>query len=293
VIGPLAEARTGEETPWSIGEACPACGEPIARLEGEADYYCVNAACPAQLKRLVEHYASRSAMDIAGLGTRNAEVLVDTGLVRALPDLYRLTPEALLGLEGFKDRKAENLLAGLEASKGRPLARLLFGLGIRFVGRTLAELIVRHVESLDALAERSEEDLEAIDGIGPETAGSVAEWFRHAPNRETVAALAALGVNTRRLSEEAPAGVAAEGPLAGRTLVLTGTLPTWSRQEAAERIAAAGGRVASSVSKNTDFVVAGEASGSKLDRAAALGVPVVDEDGLRALLEGQGPGGST
>jgi DNA ligase (NAD+) len=287
VIGPLAEARAGDETPWHIGETCPACAEPIARLDGEADYYCVNAACPAQLKRLVEHYASRSAMDIAGLGSRNAEVLVDAGLVRGLPDLYRLTPEALLGLEGFKDRKAENLLAGLEASKGRPLARLLFGLGIRFVGRTVAELIVRHVESLDELAERSEEDLEAIDGIGPETAGSVAEWFRHLPNRETVTALAALGVNAHRLPEEAPAGVTAEGPLAGRTLVLTGTLPSWSRQEAAERIAAAGGRIASGVSKNTDFVVAGEAAGSKLDRAVALGVPVLDEAALRALLEGQ------
>jgi DNA ligase (NAD+) len=283
VVGPVPAARTGDEVPWAMDPACPACGEPITRLEDEADYYCVNAACPAQLRRLVEHFASRGAMDIAGMGAKTAAALVDAGLVASIPDIYRLTAEALLALDGFKQLKVEHLLAGIEASRERPLARLLFGLGIRFVGATVAELIVAAVPDLDALEAATQEDLEAIEGIGPETAGSVVEWFSHAPNRETVHELRRLGVNTARLAEEAPP---AGGALDGKTVVLTGTLPTWSRAEAAQRITAAGGRVTSSVSKKTDFVVAGDAAGSKLERAEALGVPVLDEEGLRQLISG-------
>ncbi len=284
VVGPLPGAVGDRAEPWRMAEACPACGEPLVRLEGDADSYCVSAACPAQTKRLVEHYASRSAMDIVGLGEKVAVQLVETGLVRRLADLYRLTAEDLLALDGFKEKKVENLLAGIERSKERPLRALLFGLGIRFVGATVAALLVEHFSSLDALAAASQEDLEAVPGIGPETARSVVEWFAHAPNREVVAALQARGVNTERLPEEPVAAPEVAGPLAGKTFVLTGTLPTLTRDEARARILAAGGKVTGSVSKKTDYVVAGESAGSKLDRAQALGIPVLDEAELHDLL---------
>lgn len=284
VVGPLPDAGGARSEPWAMADACPACGEPITRLEGDADFYCVSAACPAQTKRLVEHYASRAAMDIAGLGEKAAVQLVEAGLVRRLGDLYRLTAEDLLGLEGFKEKKAENLLAGIERSKSRPLRALLFGLGIRFVGATVAGLLVEHFASLDALGAASQEELEAVPGIGPETARSVVEWFGHAPNRETVAALRAAGVNTERLPEEPAASAPSGGPLAGKTFVLTGTLPTLTRDAARAKILAAGGRVADGVSKKTDYVVAGESAGSKLDRAQALGLPVLDEAAFLGLL---------
>lgn len=283
VIGPVADVRTGEEQPWAMPDACPACGEPITRLDGEADFYCVSAACPAQTIRLVEHYASRGAMDIAGLGEKLAVQLVEADLVHALDDLYRLDADGLLALEGFKEKKVENLLRGIEASKQRPLRALLFGLGIRFVGATVAELLVRHHARLEDLAAATQDALESIDGIGPETARSVVEWFAHAPNRATVDALADLGVNTERLPSE-PAASADEGPLAGTTFVLTGTLPTLTRADAKQRIAAAGGTVTGSVSAKTDYVVAGENAGSKLQAARERDVPVIDEAALLDLL---------
>jgi DNA ligase (NAD+) len=284
VIGPVPGLRTGQEEAWNIGSTCPACGEPIARLESEADYYCVNTACPAQLKRLVEHFASRGAMDIAGLGEKVAVQLVEADLVQSLPDLYRLDTEALLRLEGFKQRRAESLLASIEESKSRPLARLLFALGIRYVGQTVAELLVARIPNLEILSGLVAEDLITIEGIGPQIASSICEWFRHTPNTETVRALHDLGVNTNRLPGEAPAP---GGVLQGKTIVLTGALPTLTRAEASRRITEAGGRVASAVSKHTDFVVAGGSAGSKLDKARALGVDVIDEDTLRSLLEGR------
>ncbi|MDX1530301.1 MAG: NAD-dependent DNA ligase LigA [Rhodothermales bacterium] len=284
VVKPIVEARSGDEAPWEPPAHCPACGEPLVRLEGEADTYCVSTACPAQLKRLVEHYASRGAMDIVGLGEKVAVQLVEAGLVHRLDDLYRIGPEPLLELEGFQEKKVENLLSGIEASKRRPLWRLLFGLGIRYVGATVAQLLAAPFEDVEALAAATQEELEGIDGIGPETARSVVEWFAHAPNREVVGALRALGVNTARLREEG--GAAAEGPLAGQTFVLTGTLPSLTRAEAKGRIQRAGGTVASSVSKKTTFVVAGEAAGSKLQKARDLGVAVIDEARLLDLIGG-------
>lgn len=285
VVAPISEGRTGDETVFSMGEACPACGEPIHRADGEADYYCVNVNCPAQLKRLVQHFAARGAMDIVGLGEKVAVQLVEDGLVRELADLYHLSADDLLPLDGFKQKKVENLLAGLDASKSRPLGRLLFGLGIRHVGQTVAEALARAHASLDELAEADAASLEALDGVGPEIATSVVEWFAHAPNRATVDRLREAGVNTLRLPEETPPPE--DGPLAGRTFVLTGTLPSWSRAEAAAAIEAAGGRVTGSVSKKTDYVVAGSAAGSKRDKAESLGVAILDEDALRALLDGE------
>ncbi len=285
VVGPVTAARTGAETVWQMPATCPACGEPIARLEGEAEFYCASAACPAQTIRLVEHYASRGAMDIVGLGEKVAVVLVEAGLVGRLDDLYRLEPEALLALDGFKQKKVENLLAGIEASKRRPLRALLFGLGIRFVGATVAQLLVEHYATLDALAAAPPEDLEAIRGVGPETARGVVEWFSHAPNRATVAALRDLGVSTVRLPDEPVfTPTPTEGPLAGQTFVLTGTLPSLARAEAKAKITAAGGRVTGSVSTKTSYLVAGVNAGSKLGKAESLGVAVLDEAALLNLL---------
>ena len=287
VVGPVVEARDGTETAYAPPTVCPACGEPVERAEGEADLRHVSGGCPAQLTRAVEHFASRNALDIDGLGKKIAVLLVETGLVRDLPDLYALTAEDLMPLEGFKEKKVENLLGGIEAARHRPLARLLFGLGIRHVGETVARDLVAHHASLADLAAATGESLEAIDGVGPVVAENVVAWFEDDENRRTVARLRALGVNTERLPDEPVAAPPDEAaPLAGLTVVLTGTLPTLTRPEAKGRVEAAGGKVTGSVSKKTGLVVAGEAAGSKLAKAHELGVPTVDEAGLLALLDG-------
>lgn len=282
VVRPVVDARTGTEEPWSFPEHCPVCGSELVRLPDEADVYCLNTECPAQFKRLVEHFVSRNAMDIEGLGERVAAQLVDTGHVQQLDDLYRLTADNLTSLEGFAEKSAQNLVDAITASKERPLYRLLFALGIRHVGRTVAEQVVSEVPSMEALAKQSVEQLEAIDGIGPVIAESVFDWFQVEDNRELVRSLREVGVNTRRLPEEEPA---AEQPLEGRTFVLTGSLPSFTRREATERIEQAGGRVTSSVSGNTDYLVAGENPGSKYDDAEARGIPILDEDALMDLFE--------
>jgi DNA ligase (NAD+) len=278
VIGPVTSARQGTEREWKMPAHCPACGTELIRLEGEADYYCVSAECPAQCIRLLEHFASRDAMDIEGLGSKMAILLAEVGLVRHLSDVYRLTVDDLMTLEGFGQKRAENLIAGIDASRSRTLARLLFGLGIRHVGKTTAELIVRHVESMDHLARLIADELAAIEGIGPITAESIVDWFVIEDNRRLVRELEELGVNMHRTDAEAPPP--ADSDLAGKTFVLTGTLPTLDRKEAERMIKAAGGKVTGSVSAKTDYVVAGEAAGSKLEKARALGITVIDEAAL-------------
>lgn len=286
VVGPIPEVRTGGEVAYEPPTACPECGRPLVRPEGEADLRHVDGGCPAQLKRAVEHFASRGAMDIEGLGKKIAALVVDEGFVEDLPDLYHLDREALLELEGFQEKKVDNLLAGIEASKHRPLARLLFGLGIRHVGETVARDLVAHHDSLPSLAETDGEALIAIDGVGPVVAESVVEWFADEENRETVRRLDAAGVNLRRLpGERVAAAPDAAAPLTGHVVVLTGTLPTLTRPQAKALVEAAGGKVTGSVSKKTTLVVAGEAAGSKLDAARELGVEVVDEAGLLARLD--------
>lgn len=288
VIRPVEGERTGAEEPWQMPTHCPACGSPLERLDDEADWYCVSSDCPAQFIRLVEHFVSRGAMDIEGLGEKLAVVLVEEGLVEHLSDLYRLDQkkDRLLALDRFAEKRAANLLAAIEASKERPLSRLVFALGIRHVGRTVAELLVENAPSLNALGEMSKEKLEAIDGIGPVIAESVADWFAVDDNRALAEDLRALGVNTERLPREAPSAEANGAlPAAGKTFVLTGSLPSLTRREATERIEAAGGTVTSSVSGATDFLVAGENPGSKLDEASERGVPVLDEERLEAMLE--------
>jgi DNA ligase (NAD+) len=264
-------------------ERCPACNSELKRLPDEADWFCMANDCPAQFIRLLEHYGSRSAMDIEGLGEKLAVVLAEENLVRNLSDLYHLNKDDLIELDRFAEKRADNLLAAIDASRERPLSRLLFALGIRHVGRTVAEDLVEHYETLEDLQDASEDELEAIEGIGPVIAESAADWFAVEDNRELVRALREASVNTRRLKREAPFNE--NGPAAGQTFVLTGALPTWTRAEATERIERAGGNVTSSVSGNTDYVVAGENPGSKYDEAQERDhVDILDEERLRALI---------
>jgi DNA ligase (NAD+) len=290
VVRVVTDAREGDEEKWTFPTTCPACGSDLVRLEDEADTYCLNTECPAQFRRLVEHFVARSAMDIEGLGEKVARKLIETGRVEGLDDLYRLDAEDLVELEGFAEKSAQNLVDAIEASKDRPLARLLYALGIRHVGRTVAETIVEHYASMEAIAAADAEELAAIDGVGPVIAESVADWFAVDRNRDLVEALAGLGVNVERLPEEAPA--AGPRPLDGLTFVLTGSLPERTRSEAAEAIERAGGAVTSSVSGNTDALVVGANPGSKLDAAQDEGAAIVrierPED-FEALLDGGVP----
>jgi DNA ligase (NAD+) len=247
---------------------------------GEVAAYCSNPNDPVRLMRWVEHFAGRGAMDIEGFGEKQAVLFVRLGLVKDVADVYYLKPEPLLELEGFGEKKVANLMAAIEASQTRPLWRLIYGLGPRHVGGTNAELLARHYASLDALARATADDLQGIAGIGPEVACSIVEFFADPRVKTIIKKLKAAGVKTEA---DAPAKPV-EGPLAGKTFVITGTLPTLSRDEARAYVLARGGRVTDSVSKNTDYLVAGEAPGaSKTDRAQKLGIPVIGEAELRRL----------
>lgn len=288
VLHPLADLRTGEEQPWRMPETCPVCGQPLVRPEGEAATYCVNNACPAQLVRMVEHFVGRGAMDIEGFGIRQAELFVARGYIHDLADIYSLPWDEIRELEGYGDKRVENLQAAVEASKQRPVARLLTGLGIRYVGSVVAELLVAAYPSIEGLMNASVEELSAINGVGPRIAASVVEYFSLEPNRALIQRFAEAGV---RIADEDSAArrVRAEDlALSGKTFVLTGTLPTLTRDEAKSLIEAQGGKVTGSVSSKTDYVVVGENPGSKLDKATQLGVPTLDEAGLLALVGGSG-----
>ena len=262
--------------------ACPECGSHVVRLDGEAAVRCTGGlVCPAQRKQALLHFAGRRAMDIEGLGDKLVDQLVDRGLVRTPADLYGLTLEALAGLERMAEKSAANLLAAIEASKATTLARFIFALGIRNVGETTAKDLAKHFGSLDRLIEATEDELLAVRDVGPVVAQSILQFFAEPHNIEVVNKLRAAGVRwpeSEGLQQSA-------GILAGKTLVLTGALPTLTRDAAKEKIEAAGGKVAGSVSKKTDYVVAGEEAGSKLVKAQELGVTILDEAGLLALLE--------
>lgn len=275
IIGPVIGARTGEERPYEPPTHCPACGEPLYHDPEEVDWYCVNAACPAQLVRRIAYFASRTAMDIPGLGEKIAQQLVKANLVKDVADLYYLRKADLLQLEGFAEKKADNLLQGIAASKQRPLRRLITGLGIKGVGPTIAALLENHYPDLDALSQATLEDLEALEGIGPVIARSIVDWFRRERHRRILAKLKKAGVwpVARREAPQAQ-------PLAGLTFVITGTLQTMTREQAKAFIEAHGGRVVSSVSRKTDYLVVGENPGSKWQKAQQLGVPTIDEDTL-------------
>lgn len=268
-----------------LGGRCPVCGSDIAREEGEVDWRCTGGLfCAAQRKQALLHFASRRAMDIEGLGDRLVDQLVDGDIVRMLPDLYKLGVLKLSELERMAARSAQNLVDGIEKSKRTTLGRFLYALGIRHVGETTAKDLAKHFGALDRIMDATVEQLLQVRDVGPVVAQSIRTFFDQPHNREVVEQLRAAGVHWEE--GEGTAAAAGPQPLAGRTLVLTGTLPTLTRDEAKELIEAAGGKVTGSVSKKTHFVVAGEEAGSKLDKARELGVPVLDEDGLKALLAG-------
>jgi len=271
----VRDARTGDEQSWSFPAYCPTCGTELVRLPDEADYFCPNSECPAQFKRLLEHFVQRDAMDVEGLGERLCYRLVDLGLIETLADLYRIEKEDLLPLEGFAEKSAENLITAIEASKERALSRLLFALGIPHVGKTVAETIVEHVESIDELAAADPETLLAIDGIGPKIAESIQDWFAVDKNRTLVDDLKTVGVNVDRQPHEAPEKTGESLSLSGLTVVITGSLPERSRTEASEAIEHAGANVTSSVSGNTDVLLVGENPGSKLEDAEEEGVTIL------------------
>ena len=288
VVRPIPEARDGGETPFEFPDRCPACGTEIVRLEGEADWYCMNTECPQQFKRLVEHFVQRNAMDIEGLGERLAHRLVDEGLIETLADLYRLEGADLRPLEGFAEKSAQNLVDAIDASRNRRLSRLLFGLGIRHVGQTVAEAVVAHTASLDDLASTTVDELEAIDGVGSVIAKSIVDWFNIERNQALVDDLKAVGVNTARLPSEAPTDDSSILPWDGMTVVLTGRLPGHTRRAASDALEGAGASVTSSVSGNTDALIVGSDPGSKLDDAQSRGVPVIrveTEEDFAALVE--------
>ena len=283
VIGPVVDVRDGTEQIWQPPTLCPTCKQPIERVDGEVAWYCVNNACPAQLIRNLEHFVSRGAMDIIGLGIRIVVQLVEAGLVKDLADVYSLTKEQLLEMEGFAEKKAENLIQSIEASRTRPLERLINALGIRSVGEVLAADLAHEFTDLDALRSATGEDLLHLDGVGPNTAQAIVDWFARPSNALLIDKFKAAGVwPVSRQNGGADAGPM---PLAGMTLVVTGTLPTYSRDGIKALIQQHGGKVTDSVSKKTSYVVAGENAGSKLDKARTLGVPVLDEAGLLALME--------
>ena len=280
IIGPIPERRTGSETPWRMPAKCPVCGTKVVRDEGEAMHYCPNAACPGRQLEAIRHFASKGAMDIRGLGDMRVAQLVEAGLVKDVADLYDITPAKLMTLEGFAQKSAEQLVASIAASKGQPLSRVIFGLGIRHVGATAAELLAREFHTMDALRAAPQERIGSVHGIGDVIAQSVADYFR---DKTSARLVDKLGV--RQLTFREPEVVAADGALRGLTVVITGTLPTLSRQQATALIEQSGGRVADSVSKKTSFVLAGENAGSKLDKAKSLGIEVIDEAELQRRLK--------
>jgi DNA ligase (NAD+) len=291
VIGPVLDARTGKERKYKLPTNCPSCGQPVERLDDEVAFYCVNAACPAQLVRNVEHFVSRGAMDIVGMGTRIVTKLIETGKVKDVADIYYLKRADILEAVTKKERKtekeppgkiAENLLASIEASKSRSLARLITALGIHGAGEVSAADLASHFTDLDALSKASADDLQQIARIGPSVAESVAEWFSRPVNKNVIKKLKTAGVWPQGGTWAAKSR--ASDALEGKTFVITGTLPTWSRDDAKEFIESHGGKVTDSVSKKTSYLVLGEAPGSKYEKAKSLGVKILGEEELKKLV---------
>ena len=283
IVKAIVERRDGSEREYQFPTACPACGATIERVPGEAMSYCTNASCPAQLKERLAHFASRGAMDIEGLGAERVAQLVDEGLVADVADLYALDRERVLALERMGEKSTDNLLRAIEASKGRPLDRVIIALGIRHVGARNAGLLAERFAGLEEICAASQEELAAIPGFGTIVAQSVFDFCREPRNVALIAKLAEMGIRPRGQG----AVVAADGPLAGKSFVLTGRLETITRGEAIARLQALGATVAATVTKKTDYVVVGEDAGSKADRAVALKRPILAEADFLALLGGE------
>lgn len=278
VVTVLPGERKGDEKVWTMPSECPSCGSRVVRAEGEAAVRCTNMACPAKLWEGLIHFSSRNAMDIAGLGPAVLAQILEGGLIRDPADLYSLRFEDLVALERMGPKSAQNLLEALEASKKNSLSRLIFALGIRHVGERAAKVLADHYDSLEALMDAGEEDLVAIPEIGPKIASSIVSFFAETQNEQVIDKLVKAGVNTR--AEKKGDG---SGPLAGKVFVLTGALGSFTRQEAQEIVEKLGGKVSSSVSRGTDYVVAGEKPGSKYEKALTLGIPILDEKEFKAL----------
>ncbi len=282
IIKPIVERRDGTERDFVMPDRCPACGSQVYRPEGEVVARCINVDCPARLFESILHFASRGAMDIEGLGPATIQELMEKGYVKSIEDIYFLKPEQLYTLTGFKEKSVSNLLRAIEKSKTRPLSRLLFGLGIRHVGAHLAEVLARRFRTMDSLAKATREDLLAVDEVGPTIADSVVAFFQEPRNLALIHKLKEAGVNMEEPTEETPR------TLEGLTFVLTGGLDSMTREEARQAIEARGGRVSSSVSRKTDFVVVGTDPGSKYQKAKELGVTTIGEEEFLLLLE-EGP----
>ncbi|OJX33973.1 MAG: DNA ligase (NAD(+)) LigA [Burkholderiales bacterium 68-12] len=288
VVGVVPGQRSGYVPNFRMPAQCPVCGSAVVREKGEANHRCTGGLfCPAQRKEAILHFAARRAMDIEGLGDKLVDQLVDQGVIRTLPDLYRMGLTALIALDRMAEKSAQNVLAALEKSKRTTLPRFLFGLGIRHVGEATAKDLARHFGGLDAIMDATVDQLLQVNDVGPVVAEAIHTFFAQPHNREVVEQLRACGVTW----EEGAPAERATLPLAGKTVVLTGTLPTLSRDAAKDLLEAAGAKVAGSVSKKTHYVVAGEEAGSKLAKAQELGVPVLDEAGMLALLAGSTPAG--
>jgi DNA ligase (NAD+) len=279
VIGPVIGARDGSEVPITPPERCPFCETPAIQPEGAVDTFCPNPHCPERVFRQVEFFVSRGAMDIEGMGPQTVKTLIEQGLIRDEADIFYLKGEDLLPLEKFAEKKVQNLLASIEAAKGRPFERILTSLGIEGVGSTVAQALAAHFGSIDALSNATVEMLENVEGVGKILAQSIIDWFSDPYHQEVLGKLRAAGVNMQaetreRLSKE----------FEGLTFVLTGTLPTLSRDAASRLIEDHGGKVVGSVSKKTSYVLMGDSPGSKAEKAAQLGVPIISEDDLRGML---------
>ncbi|WP_382157741.1 NAD-dependent DNA ligase LigA [Hydrogenophaga sp. ANAO-22] len=281
VVSVLTDKRVGDPPPFTMPAQCPVCGSDAVREEGEADHRCTGGLfCAAQRKEAILHFAHRRAVEIEGLGDKLVEQLVDSGLIKTLPDLYKLGFTALAGLDRMAEKSANNIVAALEKSKRTTLPRFLFGLGIRHVGEATAKELARHFGQLDRIMDASVEALSEVNDVGPVVAQSIHTFFEQPHNREVVEQLRACGLSW----EEGEPAARAPQPLAGKTFVLTGTFPTLSRDQAKDLLEAAGAKVAGSVSKKTDYVVAGTEAGSKLEKAQTLGVAVIDEAAMLAML---------
>ena len=287
VVGPVPAQRTGREQVFRMPECCPECDTPVVKAEDDAMHRCPNSSCPAQFFELLKHFVGKNAADIDGLGERWCGILIEKGMVSDVAGLYRLEKDKLLELDRMGDKLATRILSNIEASKDRPLPRMLFALGITHVGAEVADLLAQNYLGIRELADASEEDLTAIEGIGPKIAESIIAWFQASENEEVVEKLLAAGVKLEQ--DSLPIATAAtpseDSPFGGLTFVVTGTLSSFSRKDAEVRIKELGGKITSSVTKKTSYVVVGESPGSKVATAEKLGIPILDENAFLRLLE--------
>ena len=287
VVGPVLAQRTGQEQVFQMPELCPECDTPVVKAEDDAMHRCPNPACPAQFFELLKHFVGKNAADIDGLGERWCGILIEKGMVSDVAGLYGLEKDKLLELDRMGDKLATRILSNIEASKNRPLPRMLFALGITHVGAEVADLLAQNYLGIRDLANAIEEDLTAIEGIGPKIAESIIAWFQAPENQEVVEKLLTAGVKLEQdfLPIAAAAAPSEGSPFGGLTFVVTGTLSSFSRKDAEARIKELGGKVTSSVTKKTSYVVVGESPGSKVATAEKLGIPILDEDAFLRLLE--------